>query len=276
MITLNGHVITPTIFPDGTSQVWKIDDSLFTTLTKESGFMKIITSFDIIWVFESEAELFHIAQLRDLLDSTAGKKVNVNLHMPFLPYGRQDKVIDNDNTFAKHTFFRILASLRLSKVSTLDAHSETEGIKSIFPEKEIDVAFDATNPTLICFPDKGAEDRYGSFFGKFPSCSMTKERDQDTGYIKNLFLNELIEVEGQSVLIVDDICDGGMTFKLTAEKLLTLGAKEVNLYTTHGIYSKGLETLRESGISRIFNRNGEVSKSPTPPKDMIESELSNT
>ena len=105
MITLNGHVITPTIFPDGTSQVWKIDDSLFTTLTKESGFMKIITSFDIIWVFESEAELFHIAQLRDLLDSTAGKKVNVNLHMPFLPYGRQDKVIDNDNTFAKHTFF---------------------------------------------------------------------------------------------------------------------------------------------------------------------------
>jgi ribose-phosphate pyrophosphokinase len=235
-----------------------------------------VLKFHIVWEFENEAELFHIAQLRDLIDSTTDQKVTVNLHVPFLPYGRQDKSIGNNNTFAIHTFFRILASLRLDTISTLDAHSEIGKVISIFPEKEIDTAFDATSPTLICFPDKGAKDRYGSFFGKFPSCSMTKERDQDTGYIKNLFLNELIEVEGQSVLIVDDICDGGMTFKLTAEKLLTLGAKEVNLYTTHGIYSKGLETLRESGISRIFNRNGEVSKSPTPPKDMIESELSNT
>ena len=29
MIKLNGHEIKPTIFPDGTSQVWKIDDILF-------------------------------------------------------------------------------------------------------------------------------------------------------------------------------------------------------------------------------------------------------
>ena len=49
-----------------------------------------------------------------------------------------------------------------------------------------------------------------------------------------------------------------MTFKLTAEKLLTCGANSVSLYTTHGIYSKGIQTLRDSGISRIFNRKGEV------------------
>ena len=104
----------------------------------------------------------------------------------------------------------------------------------------------------------GAKKRYGKFFGKFPNCSFIKERDQSTGFIKNLFLNELVNIEGESVLIIDDICDGGMTFKLTAERLLTLGAKEVNLYTTHGIYSKGVETLKESGINRIFNRKGEV------------------
>lgn len=257
MIKLNGVEIKPTIFPDGTSQVWKIDESLFRTHAYDTNYIDVI-DFNIEWDFENEAELFHIAQLRDLLDSTTGQQVKVSLHMPFLPYGRQDKSIDNNNTFARRTFMSLITSMRFIKISTLDSHSPCNNVSDIFPESEIDRAFDLVNPSLICFPDTGAKKRYGKFFGKFPNCSLTKERDQSTGYIKNLFLNELVNIKDESVLIIDDICDGGMTFKLTAEKLLTLGAKEVNLYTTHGIYSKGIETLKESGINRVFNRKGEV------------------
>ena len=67
----------------------------------------------------------------------------------------------------------------------------------------------------------------------------------------------MVDIQNKTILIIDDICDGGMTFKLTAERLKELGAKEVHLYVTHGIFSKGLETLRESGIDRIFTRKGE-------------------
>lgn len=248
MIKLNGVEIVPTIFPDGTSQVWKLPQQSLSGI-----------AFNIVWDFEKESELFHIIQLHDLL-KTVNKLCDINLHIPYLPYARQDKEISNNNTFARDTFIKIISrTCSFSRVTCLDAHSNLPIlIESIFPENEIDFAFDQVKPTLICFPDTGAKDRYRKFFGKFPMCSFSKDRDQSTGRIKNMFLNELVDIKGESVLIIDDICDGGMTFKLCAEKLLTLGAKDVNLYTTHGIYSKGIETLKESGIKRIFNRKGEV------------------
>ena len=44
--------------------------------------------------------------------------------------------------------------------------------------------------------------------------------------------------------MVDDIADGGASFKYLARKLKELGAAKVGLYVTHGIFSKGLETLK--------------------------------
>lgn len=56
MIFINDHQITPTIFSDNTSQVWKIDP-------------KIVKNENIIhWEFENESELIHVAQLKDLVD----------------------------------------------------------------------------------------------------------------------------------------------------------------------------------------------------------------
>lgn len=260
MIKLNGVEIKPTMFPDGTSQVWKIPKSSYTEYNDffDEDVVKLENSIE--WEFENEAELIHVAQLRDLLNSISNQKVNVELNIPYLPYGRQDKEVSNDNTFARRTFLGILYGLSFRRITTLDAHSSVKSwnMEDIFPEQEINVAFDTVKPSLICFPDEGAKKRYGVFFGKFPNCSFKKDRDQSTGYINNLFLNELISIDGEDVLIVDDICDGGMTFKLTAEKLLLCGANSVSLYTTHGIYSKGIQTLKNSGISRIFNRKGEV------------------
>lgn len=247
MIKLNGVEIKPTIFPDKTSQVWQVDEKAFKRVSY------------IVWEFENEAELVHIAQLKDLMDA---KGLVSNIFIPYMPYARQDKEISNSSTFAKQTFLKILNHLNFNTVTFLDEHSEmfNKSYRNKTPETEIEIAVRESKCTMVCFPDKGAYDRYGHYSGVngLPRCSMSKERDQQTGYIQNLFLNELVDINGESVLIIDDICDGGMTFKLTAEKLLTLGAKEVNLYTTHGIYSKGIETLRESGINRIFNRKGEV------------------
>lgn len=252
MIKLNGHEIKPTMFPDGTSQVWKIDENIFK--------LRHPLEQAITWEFENEAEFIHIAQLCDLIEAK-GFMVD-DLHIPYLPYGRQDKEISNNTTFAKKTFVKLLETLPAIKgITTVDGHSDIYGnVVSELPYREIRTAVINCKPTLICFPDKGAKDRYQHmhYVKEYPTCSMSKERDISTGYITKLFLNELLDIKGESVLIIDDICDGGMTFKLTAEKLLTLGAKEVNLYTTHGIYSKGIETLKESGINRIFNRKGEV------------------
>ena len=71
-------------------------------------------------------------------------------------------------------------------------------------------------------------------------------------------MNELVDIKDQTILIVDDLCDGGMTFIKSAERLYELEAKEVHLYVSHGIFSKGLKPLTDSGIKRIFTKDGEV------------------
>ena len=263
MIRLNGHEIKPTIFSDGTSQIWKIDESIF----KE----RLIQEQSIVWDFENEAEFIHLAQLCDLIQAKGGYVDR--LHIPYFPYARQDKEISNSATFAKSTFIKLLKGLpNVMGISTVDIHSDaySREISSESSFRYVQMVQAQVHADLACFPDKGAEDRYkhelrylstfsaNQLIGNFPHCSFSKERDQDTGYIKGLYLNESVDPENKTVLIWDDLCDGGMTFKLTAEKLLTMGAKEVILYTTHGIYSKGVQTLLDSGISRVFNYKGEV------------------
>lgn len=62
----------------------------------------------------------------------------------------------------------------------------------------------------------------------------------------------------KNILIVDDICDGGATFMLLTKDLYKRGAKSINLFVTHGIFSKGLKPLKEAGINRIFTAKGEA------------------
>ena len=256
MIKLNGHIIEPTIFPDGTSQVWKIPEEVFKK--------REVLEMSIVWDFRSESEFIHLAQLCDLLQSK-GLEVD-NLHIPYFPYARQDKEVSNNTTFAKSTFMKLLNNLPgIRGISSVDIHSNNFNPSKFHwdntPFCQITQVYSQSEATMICFPDTGASIRYNNlpkYAGSRKFCSMSKERDQDTGYIKRIYMNELVSVKDEVVLIVDDLCDGGMTFKLTAEKLLQCGAKEVILYTTHGIYSKGVKTLLDSGISRVFNYKGEV------------------
>jgi len=250
MIKLNGEQINPTIFPDGTSQVWKLKQNIYSVCY-------------IDWNFSHEGEIIHLAQLTNLLRNIK-PNVSITLHMDFLPYGRQDKGVANDKTFGLITFAKIINSLEFDSVTTIDAHSDApeyliRNFKNLYPYTQVSAAVNQCNPEVLAFPDKGAIRRYGkelAFLGKIHIFGE-KTRDQESGHITKY---ELVggDVLDRDVLIVDDICDGGMTFIMLAKELLTAGAKNVNLYTTHGIYSKGLKPLREAGIKRIFNKDGEV------------------
>lgn len=241
MIKLNGLIVTPTVFPDKTSQVWKLPENIFVTYGHN-----VVT-----WEFENEAELITVCQLGDLLDR------NAILHVPFLPYGRQDKAVRNDSTFGACTFSQII-NMFYNKIETLDAHSTrwfTPRMKSIYPFTQINESINKTGATSVCFPDKGAMLRYEIALN---TIVLDKTRDQSTGEVTGLEVKSGRDIKDANILIVDDICDGGRTFIEAAKLLYSLGASQVNLYTTHGIYSKGVDVLREANIKRIFNYKGEV------------------
>lgn len=248
MIHLNGHLVMPTIFPDKTSQVWKIPEEFF---LQES----VVT-----WSFDEEGELLHLAQLKMLLDAW---KCVTCLKLPYLPYGRQDHAITNGHTFALRTFARLLNSLEFSRVTITDPHSSSALVlihnsEAIYPTKEVRQAFIDTKSNIVCYADEGALKKYvcGWIYYSLQYMHGTKSRDQSTGKI--LFNHISTNPLGQVVLIVDDICDGGSTFIMLAKKLFDAGAAEVHLFVSHGLFSKGHACLREAGIKRIFTKEGEI------------------
>ena len=249
MIKLNGEIVPVTIFPDQTSQVWKIKN--------------IPESYEAVinWNFESESELIHLAQLKHLLNAMG--VMAIDLHLSYLPYGRQDKPISNESTFALFSFCFFLNSLKFRSIQCIDPHSNVpfsylENFIAHYPNTQVMGAYKCTNSDLVCYPDKGALSKYTQFY-KFPHIYGEKVRDQLTGQITSysLIFDNLSNPKDKSVLIVDDICDGGMTFILLAKDLLAAGAKEVNLFVSHGIFSKGLGVLKDAGIKRIFTKEGE-------------------
>ena len=78
---------------------------------------------------------------------------------------------------------------------------------------------------------------------KIPLVRAIKKRDVATGYtvfdsiIDIKYIEELV---GSSVIIIDDICDGGATFSNLAQNLKEqYGVSKVDLLVTHGIFKNG-------------------------------------
>jgi ribose-phosphate pyrophosphokinase len=252
MIKISKDYIIPTIFPDKTSQVWKIDTSI---LNDKSNVIK--------WDFEHESEFLYLAQIKMLIKELK-PEADIILQVPYFPYARQDHKISNQSTFALRSFCLLLKSLNFTSIFTYDLHSNIafeylDNLTNVYPNQAIKDAISKFKPDVIVFPDKGAQMRYAHRF-TLPHISIHKERDQLTGYltIKGIINNDNIILSGKKCLIVDDLCDGGGTFILAAQELFNADVKEVGLYTTHGIYSKGVQILKDNLISRVFNLNGEV------------------
>lgn len=252
MIYINGNPLNITLFPDNTSQVWKLPDHLLDT--------EISNWVSIRWDFSHEGEFMQLAQLQQLLQRY---DIRSSLKLTYLPYGRQDKEYSNTSTFALKTFSHLLNSLEFEEVIIVDPHSQMAldlitNSRAVYPsQKEMDNLMDITKSDLMCYPDKGAAKKYDKIYESAYICGA-KVRDQTTGDILNYSLKG--SSKDKRILIVDDICDGGATFVKLSKLLYLNGAKEVNLFVTHGIFSKGLRPLLDAGIKRIFTQNGEATE----------------
>lgn len=247
MITLNNIKIIATQFPDKTSQVWKLPDDAIQLSNK------------IVWNFESEGELMHLAQLQSLIRS---RQCTSTLTMPYLPYARQDKAISNTETFALRSFLSIIGQLGFVTISAFDPHNDAvvkeylDNFVALSPAESINKAIDIFQPDLICYPDAGAKARYAKLVNH-DHIFASKVRNQSTGVITSMEING--HCTNKSILIVDDICDGGMTFIKIAEALKAQhDVRNLALYVSHGLFTKGTDVLRQAGIQRIFTQYGEI------------------
>lgn len=249
MLSVNGVTVLPTIFPDQTSQVWKLHPEAFEP-----------AECRIIWKFESEAEVVRLLQLNHLMSTKYRKRI---LLIHYLPYARQDKKVANDATFALRSFAHLLNMMEFSEVRCFDPHSDValeliHNFVPVYPKEQVVKAYINCKADIVAYPDEGAFNKYTRVYKEmgFSHIYGEKTRDQSTGWITGYKL--VGSANNQNVLIVDDICDGGATFIHLTKALKEAGAKEVNLFVSHGIFSKGLQPLIDAGINRIFTKEGQI------------------
>jgi ribose-phosphate pyrophosphokinase len=215
------------------------------------------STWHICWSFAAEAELITLIQLSDL-----GTGRPMHLELPYLPYGRQDKAVSNEATFGLQSFIRVLRLCAFDSITVMDPHSQVvmdalPHCRAIYPHAQVTAAIHDTQATAIAYPDAGAVRKYTAIYQT--DCriiSGRKVRNQQTGVLTDTAIEG--DPADHTVLIVDDICDGGRTFGALADALYAGGAQAVHLFVTHGLFSKGIHVLTAARIGRIFTAQGEV------------------
>ncbi len=233
-INLNTEAgIKITIFPDSQPHV-NIQDIV------EGDEVKVICSIT------SSDKLIELLQTANALDNLfAKKKVLV---IPYLLGARYDRLMLPGDSIDLKVVADLINSCAFDKVYLYDVHSDVALllIKNAIgiTNKNLVEQYDKADAVLIC-PDAGAAKKVGKYFDwnanikSIVYCS--KNRDLATGKL-TLEVLEPSECENKNCVIVDDICDGGGTFLAIAEKIKPA---HLTLIVTHGIFSKGFETLEK-------------------------------
>ena len=229
MIKVNDTEIKVGHFPDGTQSIEFFDTQHYDSINK------------VEWFYDSDEEVFTLMCVVDMIRRNSKNSI-INLRVPYLPNARMDRIKEEKQNFSLKVFANFINSLNFDRVMTYNVHSNVSEalINNIFnmsPNSDVGAVISKYKPDVIYFPDEGACKRYADLaciknYG-LPVIFGIKKRDFATGKILGLDVVSDIDLTGKKVLIVDDICSAGGTFKFSAMKLKELGVSDVALYVSH-------------------------------------------
>lgn len=211
----------------------------------------------------------------------------IDLRIGYVPYARQDRIPNEGEALSIEGMADFINMMGFRTVEIADPHSDVTSalIKNCVVLTQEEIIKDnllildfggrdgqqkfKLNPTewvLVC-PDAGAIKKIdklqkSSMFAGI--VYMDKDRDTATGKITRTFPRMFVqdgkhtpieELKGKKLLVVDDICDGGYTFIQIAAGLKQYEPASLQLFITHGIFSKGTKCLIDAGYDRIYTTN---------------------
>lgn len=242
MISINNKLINHINFNGGEVQV-NLENSLFDQdiVGKEVNIIANIKNSD---------DIMALIQTKAILNKFNPSQIT--LYLPRIPYAQSDRAMVATECSGLKCFASILNSLNFTYVCSDDPHSDVsealinnllikkqhECLRLINKKYKIKDKYD-----YIVSPDGGALKKIYDCAKEFnlPVIEASKHRDVTTGQITHTSVNNgSIDLTDKSILICDDIIDGGRTFVELAKVLKEqFKVKTVDLYATHGLFSKG-------------------------------------
>lgn len=231
--------------------------------------LQALSEADEVYVYAkiTDGEIMALAQLTNVIRGAVDASTYQVLILPYLPYARADRrfVLGDCNGLAAYA--QLINSLGYDKVISLDVHSPSayriNTLKNVSPLSLIGTVLSQIPDPVVLLPDSGA-----SRYGLSNALYCTKSRDSITGELSNFVVPPRKAFgDAKSVLIVDDICDGGGTFTGIADAMKDYGLP-LYLYVTHGIFSKGFEELNKR-FYRIYTTDSFIEKTEDPRVSII-------
>ena len=262
MIRVSGEIVKINKFPDGTPRI-----NLDVENIKEDEYDGRPCIL-IDWFYENNDEMFYLMLIKKHLERHL-TNVDYYLFMPYIPNARMDRVKNDDEVFTLKYFCDFINSLNFSRVYVLDAHSDVStallnNCKNDNPRDYIkDAIRQISDDIVLYFPDAGAAKRYSDLFPEIMYCYGEKKRDWKSGKILGLDIRSNgIDLNGKTVLMIDDIIAYGGSLFYSANALKEVGVDKIYAYATHTENSildreKGtlIKSLENNTVERLFTTN---------------------
>ncbi len=181
--------------------------------------------------------------------------------LPYHGYARQDRVHRDGECLSAHVVAKLIESVGVDKLITVELHSETSlgyfeapvvhlsGLSIFQPE-----LLKMRDELIIISPDAGAAKRAQKFAEDLdvPLAFIEKKRDLNQAH-KILSMKVVGDVNGKIAAVVDDVIVTGGTLVNAAYLLKEKGAKEVMAVATHADFVGGADKiLNDSPFERIW------------------------
>lgn len=238
---------------------------------KIKGLQESVSDYDyesylVVANLTSPEDVMDLLLLKDAIDRHPNSSLNNcrnALVIPYFPYARQDRPMVIGEALGAKVMAKIINDLEFQRVVISDVHSSVTSalldrpfeisqakiVEQYFKQAKIDLG-----EYVLCSPDAGALKKIYELAENIGGADIVvgqKHRDTRTGKITGTSFSGL-DVNGRKVLMVDDICDGGATFTHLGKALKDAGASQVDLFVTHGIFSKGIDEVFDGIVDNVY------------------------
>lgn len=188
--------------------------------------------------------------------------------LPCFPGARQDRLNESgDSLFTAKSVAAMINARAFPRVTVVDPHSDVapallDRCRVVRPHDFMRVPPGKYH--AVVSPDAGAEKRAAGVAKLLgvPLLHGWKKRDVSTGALSGFGLEPTPDLpKDASVLVIDDICDGGGTFLGLADVLDARGLR-AHLYVTHGLFTKGTDKLIERFHGHVYCTDSTLGERP--------------
>jgi ribose-phosphate pyrophosphokinase len=180
-------------------------------------------------------------QLYGTLELLQEHDVYTDVFFTYMPYSMQDEAFyDGSLNYARALLRKLAVYYDVKKIYAIDAHFSHRDWADEFPFENVH-AFPlianqvAMEDYVVVGPDLGAVQRFGIE-------GYTKQRHGS----RDVEMTGDLDVEGENVLVFDDIVETGNTLQEAYGRLDEQGAERIEAAVVHGVMQEGIERARQT------------------------------